>query len=143
MINACTIDNNHNRHSALMQKSIHLSNQAETISLPIHAMVEAAKMLLLWMHPGHAHPATSQGRRAEAARARPAGIHFAGSWAAKPRNHGGSPPRRQRHLEIRVRIPWPDRPLEEASTTSAGRGSQRSPFRLKHAGKAMLARLRG
>ncbi|KEF42979.1 MAG: hypothetical protein ER33_03675 [Cyanobium sp. CACIAM 14] len=96
----------------------------------------------LWMHPDYTDPATPLGHQAEAARARPAVIHFAGSGVAKPWHHRCTHPWRHRYLEIREQTPWAGLPLEEAPDTSLGEGLRRLRFRAKSAGKAVLSRLR-
>ncbi|WP_216901284.1 glycosyltransferase family 8 protein [Synechococcus sp. CCY 9618] len=96
----------------------------------------------LWLHPDYADPATSLGRQAEAARARPAVIHFAGSGVAKPWNHRCSHPWRQRYLEIRQQTPWAGMPLEDAPDSSLGESLRKLRFRIKRAGKTMLTSLK-
>jgi lipopolysaccharide biosynthesis glycosyltransferase len=96
----------------------------------------------LWMHPEYTDPATPLGQQAEAARASPAVIHFAGSGVAKPWHHRCTHPWRQRYLEIRQQTPWSSLPLEGAPSTSVGDRFRALRFRIKRAGKEMLGRLR-
>jgi lipopolysaccharide biosynthesis glycosyltransferase len=95
----------------------------------------------LWMHPEYTAADTPLGRQAELARASPAVIHFAGSGVAKPWHHRCTHPWRQRYLEIRRQTPWAHLPLEGTPSVSPGDRLGRLRFRVKRAGKEMLARL--
>ena len=60
---------------------------------------------------------------------------------AKPWHHRCTHPWRQRYLEIRRQTPWAHLPLEGTPSASPGDRLGRLRFRVKRAGKEMLARL--
>ncbi|MCP9833655.1 MULTISPECIES: glycosyltransferase family 8 protein [unclassified Cyanobium] len=94
----------------------------------------------LWMHAEYGDSTTPLGRQAEATRANPAVIHFAGSGVAKPWHHRCTHPWRQRYLEIRQQTPWSNLPLEGAPSASLGDRLGTLRFRIKSAGKRMLGK---
>ena len=97
----------------------------------------------LWMHQEYADADTPLGRQAEAARASPAVIHFAGSGVAKPWHHRCRHPWRQRYLEIRRQTPWAGLPLEGEAPPGTSLHIRLGTLhqRVKRAGKKMLGRL--
>ncbi|MCP9857632.1 MULTISPECIES: glycosyltransferase family 8 protein [unclassified Cyanobium] len=96
----------------------------------------------LWMHPEYTDASTPNGRQAEATRANPAVIHFAGSGVAKPWHHRCTHPWRQRYLEIRQQTPWAGLPLEGVPIPSPGDRLRTFRSQIKRAGKRMLGKLR-
>ncbi|MDM7953678.1 MAG: glycosyltransferase family 8 protein [Cyanobium sp. CZS 25K] len=97
----------------------------------------------LWLHQEYADADTPLGRHAEAARASPAVIHFAGSGVAKPWHHRCRHPWRQRYLEIRRQTPWAGLPLEGEAPPGTSLHIRLGTLhqRVKRAGKEMLGRL--
>ena len=96
----------------------------------------------LWMQSMYADPATPLGQQAEAVRARPAVIHFAGSGIAKPWHHRCSHPWRLRYRDLLQQTPWAGLPLEDAPDASLVRSLGTLRSRIKRAGKSILGRLK-
>ena len=94
----------------------------------------------LWgMYKGEDAPLTPQD---EAARNKPAIIHFAGAGNTKPWNYHCVHPWKARYLELKNKTPWARVPLESQPPSLPVRLWQESLFRLRCLAKNVLVRVR-